>query len=394
MILLFALLLAPPPPAQLPVLWDASVTAGGTEVPFRFEVTLNDGRVSGAFFNGEERIRSTAGSWRDNELTLEFPQYAGRVEAKWDGARLTGTYFRSGRAPLPLSAVPHRPPPPEKNVPSIAGQWEIELKSARGEAAWKFFVRQSGPEVSASILRIDGDTGALTGSYRDGKFILSHFSGARPSVFVVILQPDGTLSVTQNGKNTYIAVKSSEARAKGLPEPADPSRWTSVADPSQPLRFRFPDLNGTMVSESDERFRGKVVLLNITGSWCPNCHDEAPFLVDLYRAYHAQGLEIVALAFEEEEQLKDPVRLRTFIGTYGIPYTVLLAGDPSELQARLPQAVNLNTFPATFFVGRDGLVHGAHAGFAGKATGEEHARQTVEMRRKVEDLLAETGINR
>jgi hypothetical protein len=69
-------------------------------------------------------------------------------------------------------------------------------------------------------------------------------------------------------------------------------------------------------------------------------------------------------------------------------------GDPSELQARLPQAVNLNTFPATFFVGRDGLVHGAHAGFAGKATGEEHARQTAEMRRKVEDLLAETGINR
>jgi hypothetical protein len=214
-ILLFALLLAPTPPAQPPVLWDAFVTAGGTEVPFRFEVTLNDGRVSGAFFNGEERIRSTAGSWRDNELTLEFPQYAGRVEAKWDGARLTGTYFRSERAPLPLSAVPHQPPPAEKNVPSIAGQWEIELKSARGEAAWKFFVRQSGPEVSASILRIDGDTGALTGSYRDGKFVLSHFSGARPSLFVVTLQPDGTLSVTQNGKNTYIAVKSSEARADG-----------------------------------------------------------------------------------------------------------------------------------------------------------------------------------
>jgi thiol-disulfide isomerase/thioredoxin len=195
--------------------------------------------------------------------------------------------------------------------------------------------------------------------------------------------------VTQNGKNTYTAVKSSEARAKGLPEPADPSRWTSVSDPSQPLHFRFPDLNGATVSENDERFRGKVVLVNITGSWCPNCHDEAPFLAELYRAYHKQGLEIVALSFEEAEQMKDPVRLRNFIKTYGIDYTVLLAGDPSELQARLPQAVNLNTFPATFFIGRDGLVRGAHAGFAGKATGEEHTRQTAEIRQKVETLLAE-----
>ena len=129
--------------------------------------------------------------------------------------------------------------------------------------------------------------------------------------------------------------------------------------------------------------------MNITGSWCPNCHDEAPFLAETYRKYREQGLEIVALSFEEAEQLKDPVRLRAFIKNYGITYTVLLGGETSELKDRLPQAVNLNTWPATFFIGRDGLVRGAHAGFASKATGEEHERLKAEFQHKIESLLAE-----
>ena len=77
-------------------------------------------------------------------------------------------------------------------------------------------------------------------------------------------------------------MRSAEARAQGLPEPTDPSRHTSVQDPTVPFRFAFPDLTGKMVSNTDERFRGKVVIVAIGGSWCPNCHDEAPFLVELY----------------------------------------------------------------------------------------------------------------
>ena len=78
------------------------------------------------------------------------------------------------------------------------------------------------------------------------------------------------------------------------------------------------------------RFRGKVLLINITGSWCPNCHDEAPFLASLYDKYHAQGLEVVALSFEEADQLKNVTRLRAFIKEYGIKYTVLLGGELSR----------------------------------------------------------------
>jgi thiol-disulfide isomerase/thioredoxin len=162
-----------------------------------------------------------------------------------------------------------------------------------------------------------------------------------------------------------------------------------VKDPEQAFAFRFPDLSGKTVANTDARFRGKVLLVNITGSWCPNCHDEAPFLAELDRKYRAQGLEIVALSFEEGDQLKDPARLRAFIKKYRIEYTVLLGGEPSEATDKLTQAVNWNAWPTTFFIGRDGLVRGVHAGFPGASTGELHVQAKEEFVRNVERLLAE-----
>jgi thiol-disulfide isomerase/thioredoxin len=371
-------------------LWDAGVVVNGVIVPFRFELSTQGRSASGAFFNGSDPVRSTSGRFDENGVSLKFDYYASTLLAKWSNGALIGSYSRAGKVPYPFQAVPHVTGTVSgSNVPSIAGDWEITLKSDKGEAAWRLFVRQSGAEASASILRVDGDTGSLEGSFHDGKFVLSHFSGARPMLLEIAKLPDGTLSLLEDGKTRYTAVQSSEARSKQLPEPADPSRWTSVKDPTQPLRFSAMSLDGKQVTESDARFKGKVVLVNIMGSWCPNCHDEAPFLEELYRTYRARGLQIVALSFEDSEQLKDPMRLRAFIKAYGVEYTVLLGGEPSEIAQKLPQAVNLNTWPATFFVGRDGLVRGAHAGFAGKATGTAHERLKAEIRSTVEKLLAE-----
>jgi thiol-disulfide isomerase/thioredoxin len=370
--------------------WDAGIVVNGVLIPFRLELTVLGDSASGAFFNGDERVRSTTGSYHAGALALRFAQYASSLQADFRDGNLTGAYARAGQPAYAFQARPHvARPPTNQKIPSIAGQWEIAVKSPKGETAWRLFVRQAGAEVTASILRVDGDTGALSGSYQDGKFVLSHFSGARPLLLEITPSTDGSLSLVQNGKTQYTALKSGQARAKKLPQPADPSRWTSVKDPSQPLRFAALDLNGRTVTESDPRFKGKVVLLNVMGSWCPNCHDEAPFLQELYRAYRSRGLEIVALSFEDPEQLKDPVRLRAFIAEYGVEYTVLLGGEPSEVSAKLPQALNLSTWPATFFIARSGLVRGAHAGFAGKATGVAHEQLKAELRATVEKLLAE-----
>jgi thiol-disulfide isomerase/thioredoxin len=347
--------------------------------------------VKGSFFNGEENITSTSGSFANNQLTLSFDEYGTTLKATMKDGALEGEYDRGTRgAPYPFKAKRFTPTTADaSDVPTINGLWNVQVKSSKGESAWQLIVRQSGAAVSAAILRVDGDTGELTGSWANGKFVLSHFSGARPLRLELTPQADGTLAVVQNKDNPLTAIRADEAKAKGLPQPTDPSRFTSMKDPSEPLRFAFPDLNGKMVSITDDKFRGKVVIVNIGGSWCPNCHDEVPFLVDLYKKYKPQGLEIVLLSFEEAAQLQNPTRVRAFLKRYGVDYTVLLPGEPKELADKLPQAANLNSFPTSFFLGRDGRVRSVHAGFPGKASGKFHDEAVHEITTMVERLLAE-----
>jgi thiol-disulfide isomerase/thioredoxin len=369
--------------------WAAKVTVNEVEIPFRIQFSGAGRAFKAWFFNGDERTVSTSGTSTATSIMARFDQYNSRLEATLRDGALDGVYTRDGKV-YPVHAVRFRAPaPPAGPIPDISGAWVIETGNATGERAWHLLIRQSGPEVSGAVLRVDGDTGALSGRYEEGRFTISHFSGARPSLFILTPGKEGSLDVLQNGKRKLTAVRAERAREKGLPAPDDPTQHTKLRDPGTPLHFRFPDLTGSMVSDTDARFKGKVVILSIGGSWCPNCHDEAPLLVDLYRKYRGQGLEIVELSFEEEDQLKNPTRLRAFRREYGIDYTVLLAGEPSQLAEKVPQAVNLDTFPATFFIGRDGLVKAIHAGFAGKATGALHDRLVEEINVTLARLLAE-----
>ena len=377
-------------------LWDAAVVVNGLEIPFRFEISGDGSNVSGWFFNGDEKVLSTGGKFENGSLVLNFDHYATAVEASLVNGRLAGTYTRATGF-YPFYAKRFAPSPAFPNeVPAIDGLWQIGgVRSNKGESAWRFIVRQSGAEVTAAILRVDGDTGALAGTYRNGKFIISHFSGARPLVLELTPQKDGTLEIVRNREEKMIAVRASEAKLKDVPEPTDPSRHSSVKDPTEPFRFSFPDISGKVLSNTDERFRNKVVIVSISGSWCPNCHDEAPFLAELYRKYQSKGLEIVALSFEEEAQkAKGYPRLLAFNKRYGVEYPVVLAGEQADLAEKVPQIHNLNSFPTTIFLGRDGLVRGVHAGFAGAASGVFHNNAKEEITATVERLLGEPSTTR
>ena len=375
-------------------LWDATITFNGEAIPFRLQIAGEGAKLQGWLFNGEDKVVASGASFQNGSLVLNFDSYAAKLEAKLQDGALVGQYGPMLKKTYPVTAHRHKAEPSSSaSAPSINGLWEVAVKSSKGEQAWRLIVQQkSASNVSAAILRVDGDTGALTGGYKDGKFVLSHFSGGRPSLLVMTPAADGTLAIDMtdlHGKSQLIATRPDVARAKGLAPPTDPDHHTTVKDASQPFQFSFPDLNGKIVSNTDARFQGKVVLVNVTGSWCPNCHDEAPFLGELYRKYRSQGLEVVALSFEEEDQLANPTRLRAFMKEYGIDYTVLLPGTPDDRDAKLTQPVNLNSWPTTFFLGRDGRVRFVHAGFPGPASGELYRQAAHEFYSQVESLLAE-----
>jgi len=372
--------------------WSGTAMYNGQQVPLHLEITGKGDHVQGALINGKEKSLSSNGSYSGGHLVLHFDYFANSIDATLKDGALTGTFSSRTRSlpiTLRLKAAADDPSP---NPPNIAGAWEIAVKSPKGESAWELHVSQSGPEVDAVIQRIDGDTGNLYGTWRDGQFAVSHFTAAGPSYVVLRPQSDGTLKVitfSRSGSQELRAQRPEAARAEGLNKPDDPLQHTKLKDPAQPLAFSGKDLNGKLVASTDPEFKGKVLILSIGGSWCPNCHDEAPFLEDLYSKYHARGLEVVELSFEEEDQLANPERLRAFIQRYGITYPVLVAGTPDQLNEKLPQVDGLNCWPTTFFIGRDGLVKIIHAGYSGPATGSGNSDLRKEVKALVLKLLSE-----
>jgi len=397
--LLFAI--APAAFAQsLDGLWDATITFNGEAIPFRLQIAGEGAKLQGWLFNGQDKVVASGASFQNGSLVLNFDSYAAKLEAKLQDGALVGQYGPMLKKTYPVTAHRHSSGQVESVIgaapPSINGLWEVAVKSSKGEQAWRLIVQQkSASDVSAAILRVDGDTGTLVGRYVENKFVLNTFDGGRGFHLELVPEPAGKLSLVYYGihskEQQLTALRPAEARAQGIGEPTDPEKHTRMKDPTEPLRFSFPNLSGQTVSNTDPRFRGKVVLVNITGSWCPNCHDEAPFLEELYKKYRSLGLEIVALDFEEAEQLKDPTRLPAFVKKYGLEYTYLVAGTPAELNEKLPQAENLNSWPTTFFVGRDGRVRAVHAGFAAKASGQFHVEMRDRFTNTVERLLSENA---
>ena len=380
-------------PASPAGLWDAAVVVDGLEIPFRFEIGGSGTALTASFFNGDDRLESTGGRAENGSVVLDFDHMATKVEAVMLNGRLVGVYNRGPRGVYPFYAQRFTPSTKAPtDVPRIDGVWQIgDVNSNKGEQAWRLIVRQSGAEVTAAILRIDGDTGALAGTFKDGKFVVSHFDGARPMVLELTPAKDGSLEINRNRVEKMGAIKATEAEARNLPRPTDPSRHSSVKDPTARFTWSFPGMDGRPITGDDPRFQGKVVIVSIGGSWCPNCHDEAPFLVELYKAYRERGLEIVGFSFEENNQLPALKRLKAFNARYGVDWPIVIPGEPADLADKIPQIVNLNSFPTTLFIGRDGRVKAVHAGFAGKASGHFYEEGVEEIRATVERLLAETA---
>ncbi|MEO6235384.1 MAG: hypothetical protein ABIQ52_00190, partial [Vicinamibacterales bacterium] len=218
--------------AQAPALagrWSAIVEVDKVEVPFTFEISGEGRSLQGVFFNGERRVASTSSETADGAVTFSFDQFGSKLRTRLADGQWSGEYVRARGTPYPIRATRAVPAAAVRgDVPSIDGTWLVGAKSRKGETAWRFIARQSGAEVSATILRVDGDTGTLTGSYRDGRFLLSHFSGARPLLLEVTPAANGTLLLKQNNQTELVAARAGAAEAKAFGEPTDPGAHTSV----------------------------------------------------------------------------------------------------------------------------------------------------------------------
>lgn len=361
--------------------------AGG---PLRFQMILRGDSVS-QLCNGSRCDRITVPPADGDSVTIEIADYAAVIRARLEGDSLLGYYRNVGnRGPrvIPFHAAPGTWP--RGDAPAwLVGRWDAQFITDQRQSP-RVLVFRAGPEgLEGTVISNNGDYGVFAGGAVADSFAISHFDGSFVYLLTGRIFGDtlrGTFHAGLRTQTPFVAVRST-----GRPHLKPPTEVTR-ADTSAVFRFRFPDLNGRMVSESDPRFRNKVLLVDIFGTWCPTCHDAAPLLTRLWHRYHARGLEIVGLAYEVSgDSAIDGRQLRIFRDKFQVPYPLLLAGinDTEAAAATQPQLQGFSAFPTSIFIGRDGKVRTVHAGFWGPATGDQQDALEREFARIIEALLAE-----
>jgi thiol-disulfide isomerase/thioredoxin len=379
--------------------YRAVLEVPGGELPFGLDVAREESGFVLYLVNGAERVRVPEVVVGEGQLTARMPGFQNTLTARIAGDELEGevTLLRAGgeTQSLPLrarlgEAWRFHEETPTDNA-DFAGRWSVTFtddkdRTSPGVAE----LGQTFGTVTGTVLTPTGDHRFLAGEAHGDELMLSRFDGAQAHLYRGKLNERGEL-VGEHwsgrfGHDRFVAVRNPDAVLDTS------SVATGLKDPAVKLEFTFPDLDGTAVSFGDPRFAGKVVIVALAGSWCPNCHDEARFLAELYGKYKAQGLEIVSLMFEHFGDFKQAAEAtRRFRRETGIDYVTLVAGisDKDEAAKALPQLTGVFAFPTTIFVDRNGVVRKIHAGFSGPATGLHYEQLKQEFTTQVEALLAE-----
>jgi thiol-disulfide isomerase/thioredoxin len=379
--------------------YRAVLEVPGGELPFALDVAREESGFVLYLVNGRERVRVPEVVADAGRLTARMPGYENTLTAKISGGDLEGevTLIRAGgeKQVLPFHAELGKTwrfhEKPLTDNADFAGRWSVTFTDDKGKASPGVaeFV-QKFEAITGTVLTPTGDHRFLAGEAHGDELLLSRFDGAQAHLYRGKLNERGELVGEHwSGKfshERFVAVRDPDAELDAS------SVATGLHDPGVKLEFTFPDLEGIPVSFSDPRFQGKVVIVALAGSWCPNCHDEAAFLVPLYAKYRAQGLEVVSLMYEHfGDFAQAAAATRRFRRQFGIEYLTLIGGTSDKVEASrtLPQLTGVFAFPTTIFVDRTGHVRKIHAGFAGPATGQHYERLTQEFTGMVEALLAE-----
>ena len=393
-------------PASIAGAWRATLASPGGELPFKLLISDRGAVIA----NGIESVPTTGVSVNGSHVTIRFAWYDSVIDADLsnDGNTMTGAWtrtvpgrtarmaFHATRGDQPRFGVAAgalaRPAGGGARHDTVDGVWKAEFVDSDGvsPARGEFHQDPGSTRVTGTFLTPTGDDRYLEGSFENGLLRLSTFDGAHAFLFQARASGDRKLSGDYWSRDAYhatwTATRSDEASA------TLPDGWNDVklTNNEGRFRFQFPDLDGHPVSLTDDRFRGKVVMVNIFGSWCPNCNDEAPLLAAWNRKYRGRGLEIVGLAYEfTGDPARDREMVRRFAKRYGIDYTLLLAGvsDKAKASATLPDITRVIAFPTTLFVGRDGKVKKIYSGFSGPATGKHYDDLKNEIESLIEELL-------
>ncbi len=378
----------------------ALITESGAEIPFNFKVIDSSGTYHMDIINSTERFRIDEIRHEGDSIHIQMPLFDSEINGVLEDGKISGvwtkhladkdeemTFYAQSNSEW---RIKKKAGPP---IANIQGRWKATFISgdktdttmAVGELV------QNKSKVTGTFLTTTGDYRYLEGMIEGNQLALSTFDGSHAFLFTATIKGDSTMTNGQfysgfSSVDNFTAVKDDTA---SLP---DAYGLTFLKKGAAKIHFTFPDLDKKMVSLDDPKFKNKVVILQMLGSWCPNCMDETAFLSKFYDKNKDKGLEVLGLAYERtrdfDRSKKNIERLKK---RFHVKYDLLVTGytnNKEDAAKSLPMLNKVIAFPTMIILDKNGEVRKIHTGFSGPGTGKHYVEFVNEFEKLIHDLLA------
>ncbi len=350
----------------------------GINIPFSFQMHTVNGKTEMLITNANDTLVVNDFKKFNDSILITLPFFDAEFMVKSEGDKIKGRWTRhlpKSNTYMPFEAVlnQNRFNEVHQNELKLNNTWDVkfidENTKDSSEAIGQF--NCSINNVTGTFLTTTGDYRFLEGIYNGGKIKLSTFDGSHAYLVLADFDPktntisNGIFYAGLTGKENWSGILNPEAE---LP---DAEKLTFLKPGYQKIQFQLPDLNNNVISLADAKYQHKVVLLQIMGSWCPNCLDESKLMAEVYDAYHSKGLEIIGLCFEKSDDIKViKNNINNFKKQLQIKYPLLIAGNTKKgsVNNTLPMLANFVAFPTLILIDRNGNVQSIHTGYSGPAT--------------------------
>ena len=388
---------------QLPASWRVVLERKDRkQIAFLLERKQEQGKTALYVINGKERIQITDVKTEGDSMFIEMPAFESSFRVKLQpGGNMSGMYIKGTAGSMqywPVYGYANTKvrfaagSGDAKN--NISGRWDVSITRANGtiRKAVALFDQQ-GNIVTGSFLTPSADYRYLDGIVTGDSLMLSAFDGDNVRLFEAKIDNANTISggIFYNGYAGKEIWKAKKNIAVDLPEINEPVR---LREGVSKLNFTFNDLQDIPISINDDKYKNKVVIIQLMGSWCANCLDETRFLSDYYKSKRGGGIEIIALAYELTTDLnRSKNSVAKFQKLFDVQYPMLITGvtasDEKKTEKTLPQLTSIKSFPSTIFIDKKGNVRDIQTSFYGPGSGEYYIASKKKFYETVDRLLNE-----
>jgi peroxiredoxin len=391
-----------PPLSLREGVWRGVFTVNEANVPFNFEWKGKDPEHAVfSLINGTRRDEFKVKRVGADSLFIKMNTYDAALFAKIESdGRITGEYrslvptFRGNALPFVAEAgKKYRFVEPGKDIAptyNLSGKWDLQIYSKEPTPNRVGLLKQEGNKLTGVVMSVVGDSRELEGTVQGNEFELSGFTGPSPIYIKGKINDDQSLT-GELSLGIYNNVKFDGAKNDQIELP-DPYKLTYLKEGYKKLDFTLPDLNGNEVSLTDNKYKGKVVIVEIIGTWCPNCTDQTAFLAPWFKKNKSRGVEAIAIGFEQKDDLEYArYTLGKLKDKYGIEYDILFGGiaDKKVASEKLPALNRMMAFPTTIIIDRKGEVRQIHTGYTGEITGDYFKTYAEKWNKDLDALIAE-----